>query len=113
MSQPLRSPPLSECRLKTSVHSTVHAPPSKQTVMTPTNATICGREPSTAFHPGVATPFATAGNVVAKASVGFGEPDTVTVTADAIGEESLDVLLIENRGDRPYIWPTVELRKSR
>ena len=113
--QPLRSQPPSELCLESlsRAHSTVHAPPSMQRVITPTNATICGREPSTAFHPGVATLFASAGNVVAKTSVGFGEPDTVTVTADAIGDEALEESAIEKRGERPNIWPMVEFRNNR
>lgn len=54
---------------------------------------------------------------MAKPCVGFGEPDTVTVGALAMGEVELaDVApwaRMVKRGEIPYMTPCVELRKSR
>ena len=62
----------------------------------------------------MATPFAAAGNVVAKGIVGFGAPETVTVaTAGLVVAVLLAELPIENLGDTPNILPDVEFRKRR
>lgn len=76
-----------------------------------TRAMICGIEPSTAFHPGVATPFEFGGNVVAKTAVGLGEPETVTVGTElsVVGVVPLPWLLMVNLDDEPYMIPNVEL----
>lgn len=82
--------------------------------MTVKNASICGIEPSTAFHPGTATPFELGGKVVAKTSVGLGAPETVTVAAvESVVAVVLAVDPIENLGDVAYMMPDVELRKRR
>ena len=82
--------------------------------MTLKRASIWGIEPSTAFQPGTATPLELGGNVVAKTSVGFGEPDTVTVAADeSVVADELAVEPMLNLGEVAYMMPEVEFRKSR
>lgn len=63
----------------------------------------------------------TAGKVVTKPCVGFGDPLTVTVAAALSGvgvEPDVDVAVLEelstlNRGEVVYITPCVEFRNSR
>ena len=73
-----------------------------------------GVAPSSARQPGIATPFAFGGKVVAKTSVGFGAPETVTVGTDesVVADEFEDEPIV-NLGDEPYMMPEVELRKRR
>ena len=66
-------------------YSTAIAPPNTHAAMTPESSPSCVRAPSTARQPGAATPFAEAGNVVAKPTVGLGPPETVTVAAAETG----------------------------
>ena len=71
---------------------------------------ICGAR---ACQPGMATPFAFGGNVVANTAVGFGPPETVTVGAVgfAVVLELVPVLPIENFCEEANMLPDVELRK--
>jgi hypothetical protein len=64
------------------------------------------------------TPFANAGNVVANACVGFGEPLTVTVAALGLGDGWLELGVtpasrIVKRGEVAYMIPCVTLIKRR
>jgi len=93
----------------------VHAVPIKHaTRATPRAAS---RRVHMSPNPGC-TPFGDGGNVVAKARVGFGGPDTVTVGADGFGEgcEPLAGVLagrMVKREDVEYMIPWVELMKRR
>lgn len=89
----------------------VMAPPRRHAIITLRKAMICGIEPSTAFQPGVATPFEFGGNVVAKTAVGLGEPETVTVgtVSSVVGVVPLPWLLMANLDDEPNMTPDVEL----
>lgn len=81
---------------------------------TATIASICGIERASVWKPGIATPLAAAGNVVANGTVGLGAPETVTVAADGfVVTVLLGELPIENFGDTPNMFPEVEFRKSR
>ena len=94
------------------LYSTVHAPLRRHTSDTQKSASICGMVPSMAFHPGAATLFAIAANVVANTCVGLAAPETVTVGAEAtVVAVELLVSPMEKRDDVPNIVPMVELRK--
>lgn len=59
-------------------------------------------------------PFAAAGKVVAKGTVGFGAPETVTVATEGfVAVVPLAELPIENLGEAPNMLPEVELRNMR
>lgn len=92
-------------------HSTVHAPPNRHIKTTLINASICGSEPFNACQPGAATPFAEAGNVVAKGCVGLGAPEIDTVGAEGfVVAVPFELLPIENFADEPNMFPEVEFK---
>lgn len=85
----------------------VHAAPTKQPTITPAIPHI---GPLTSGFNALhldETPFVTAGNVVAKSLVGFGEPLTMTVAAVGIegppDEAVADASRMVNRGEEAYI----------
>ena len=65
-------------------------------------------------QPGLETPLAFGGKVVANGWVGFGLPETVTVGAEGfVGVVPFAELAIENLDDVPKRLPEVEFRKRR
>lgn len=98
-------------------YSTVKAPPIRLAAITMNTQKIWVIEPSIAFHPGIATPFAEGGKVVPNTFVGSGPPDTVIVGFDESGEVlvafELPLATIENLGDVAKCKPWVELSVTR
>ncbi len=94
------------------LYKTVQAPPTRHSITTLSIANMWGNVPSSARQPGIATPFAAAGKVVANGTVGLGAPETVTVAAEGfVVVVPFAVLPIENLGDAPNMLPDVEFKK--
>lgn len=100
-------------------HDIVHALPAAMHANVAKTITASSTVSGTApLHPPIAPLCASAGNVVAKAFVGFGVPLTVTVGAALFGDRPLFVGLLPaartvNLGEVACMTPCVEFKKIR